>query len=153
MDGSGEAYQYLIRRMSEALPDIAIQVSEEVGRGRIVLGSKLPTIERLARDTQMEEANVGKLAKADVVSVEYSDDEKLSLLISAIKCLAETMQASRQAVDELRDRSDASLVFEEPDGSGRIAISLHQEVSSLSDATGLVNRLLLPALDELGQVP
>ena len=153
MDGSGDAYQHLIQRISERLPDIATQVREEVGRGRVVLGSKLATTDRHVRETRMEQANVGKIAKSDVISVEYNDDEKLALLIDAVMCLAGTMLTSREAVVHLGDRADAPLVFEEPDGSDRVEIILDHDISSLSEKVALVNRLLVPALEELGRVP
>jgi len=153
MDGSGDAYQYLIQRVSEALPDIAAQVREEVGRGRVVLGSKLPTTDRHVRETRMERANVGKIGKSDVLSVEYTDDEKLALLIDAVMCLAGTMLTSREAVAHLGDHLDAPLVFEEPDGSDRVEITLDQDIGSLSEKVAMVNLLLAPSLEELGRVP
>jgi hypothetical protein len=103
----------------------------------------------------MLEAKVGKIAKADVVSVEYSDDEQLALLLGAIICFAETMLSSRQAVAALEtpDQLTASLVFEEPDGSGRTEIALQQDIRSLRDAAATVDRLLSPGLEELGGAP
>jgi hypothetical protein len=153
MDGSNDAYQYLIQRISAVLPDIAVQIREEVGRGRVVLGSKLPTTDRHVRETRMEQANVGRIGKSDVVSVEYTDDEKLALLIDAVLCLAGTMLTSREAVAHLGDHLDAPLVFEAPDGSDRAEITLDQDIGSLSEKVEMVNRLLVPALEELGRVP
>jgi hypothetical protein len=153
MDGSGNAYQYLIQRINEALPDVAMQVRDEVSRGRVVLGLKLSTTDRHVRETRMEQANAGKIGKSDVVSVEYTDDEKLALLIEAVICLAGTMLTSREAVAHLRDHPDAPLVFEEPDGSDRVEITLDQDVNSLSEKVAMVNSLLIPALQELGRVP
>jgi hypothetical protein len=63
MDGSGDAYQYLIQRLSEVLPDIAAQVRQETGRGRVISGSKLPTSDREVRETRMEQANAGRIGK------------------------------------------------------------------------------------------
>jgi hypothetical protein len=155
MDESGAAYQLLIERVAEQFPEVAAQVRDEVARGRVVLGSQLSGAERELRETRMREAKVGKIAKADVVSVEYSDDEQLALLLGAIICLAETMLSSRQAVValETRDQLTASLVFEEPDGSGHTEIALQQDIRSLRDAAAAVDRLLSPALEELGGVP
>jgi len=67
-DGSRDAYQYLIQRLSEVLPDIADQVRQETGRGRVIAGSKLPTSDREVRETRMEQANAGRIGKSDILS-------------------------------------------------------------------------------------
>ena len=155
VNGSGAAYQRLIERVAEKLPEVAAQVRDEVARGRVVPGSKLSGAEREIRDTRMHEAKVGRIAKADVVSVEYSADEQLALLMGALMCLADTMLSSRQAIAglEASDHRTASLVFEEPDGSGQTEIALRGDIQSLSDATTTVDRLLSPGLEELGGMP
>jgi hypothetical protein len=153
MDGSGDAYQYLIQRLSEVLPDIADQVRQETGRGRVIAGSKLQTSDREVRETRMEQANAGRIGKSDILSVDYGDDERLALLIEALICLASTMQASRQAVVDLRGHlgTDTPLVFEEPDGADRIEVPLSRDIESLTVATAMVEQLLAPALEELAR--
>ena len=69
MDGSGEAYQLLMQRLGEALPDVAAQVRDEVARGRVIPSWKLSRPEREEREARMTEAKVGRLANADVASV------------------------------------------------------------------------------------
>lgn len=81
MNGSGDAYLYLIQRLTETMPDIAAQVREEAERGQVIAGSKLSTGDREVRETRMEQANVGKIGKSDILSIDYSDDERLALLI------------------------------------------------------------------------
>ena len=85
--------------------------------------------------------------------VDYNDDERLALLVEALICLASTMQASRQAVVDLRGHlgTDAPLVFEEPDGADRIEIPLSRDIESLTVATAMVEQLLAPALEELAR--
>jgi hypothetical protein len=105
MDGSGEAYQYLIQRLGEVLPDVAAKIQAEVARGRVVAGSKLSSAEREARETRMHEANVGRIAQADVAPVAYTDDERLALLVDSLIRVAATMQSSRHALLALNRES------------------------------------------------
>lgn len=154
MNGSGQAYQQLIQRVAEALPEVAAQVRDEVARGRIVAGSKLSSTEREEREIRMLEAKVGKIAKADVVSVPYNDDERLALLVDSLIRVAFTMRSSRQALAELHTGLQTGPVaFEEPDGSERVEVLLSEEVSSSVDVAEAVDRLLATALEELGGTP
>ena len=98
MDGSGAAYQHLIQRVAETLPEVAAQVRDEIARGRVVPGSKLSPPERKERETRMSEAKVGRLAQADVASVPYTDDERLALLVDALLRAGNTMYSSRDAL-------------------------------------------------------
>jgi hypothetical protein len=154
MDGSGQAYQYLIQRLGEVLPDVAAQVRAEVARGRVVAGSKLSSAEREARESRMYEAHVGKIAQADVAPVAYTDDERLALLVDSVIRVAATMQSSRHALSALNSESAIQQVtFEEPDGTARVEVALSVEVVIANERWEAVSRLLTPALEELGGVP
>ena len=154
MDGSGEAYQYLIQRLGEVLPDVAAQVQAEVARGRVVAGSKLSSAEREARETRMHEANVGRIAQADVAPVDYTDDERLALLVDSLIRVAATMQSSRHALLVLnRESAFQQVTFEEPDGTDRVEVVLSEEAVVATEVSEEVSRLLAPALEELGGVP
>jgi hypothetical protein len=150
MDGSGEAYQLLMQRLAEALPDVATQVRDEVARGRVVPSSKLSTPEREERETRMTEAKVGRLANADVASVPYSDDERLAVLIDALIRTATTMLASREALLELASRYDKTVViFDEPDETERVEVALADETQTARQIAETVGTQLRFAADEL----
>jgi hypothetical protein len=154
MDGSGQAHQYLIQRLGDVLPNVADQVQAEVARGRVVAGSKLSSAEREARETRMHEANVDRIAQADVAPVAYTDDERLALLVDNLIRVAATMQSSRHAVSALSSEAAIPQVtFEEPDGTDRVEVVLSEEEVVATEVLEAVNRLLAPALEELGGVP
>lgn len=57
--------------------------------------------------------------------VDYTDDERLALLVDSLMRLAATMRSSREAISELgTDFLSAPVVFDEPDGSDRVDIVL-----------------------------
>ena len=152
MDGSGEAYQLLMQRLAEALPDVAAQVRDEVARGRVVPSWKLSTPEREEREVRMTEAKMGRLAKADVASVPYSDDERLAVLIDALVRTATTMRASREALLELASQygyEDRLVIFDEPDETERAEVSLAEETQTARHIAETVTARLRPAADEL----
>jgi hypothetical protein len=152
MDGSGEAYQHLMQRLAEALPDVAAQVRDEVARGRVVPSSKLSGPEREERETRMTEAKVGRLVKADVASVPYSDDERLTVLIDALIRTATTMRASREALFELASAYGYDrriIIFDEPDETARVEVALADETQAARQVAETVEAELRPAADEL----
>jgi hypothetical protein len=152
MDGSGEAYQHLMQRLAEALPDVAAQVRDEVARGRVVPSSKLSGPEREERETRMTEAKVGRLGKADVASVPYSDDERLTVLIDALIRTATTMRASREALLGLASEygyDKRVIIFDEPDETARVEVALADEVQAARQVAETVDAELRPAADEL----
>lgn len=153
MQGSGEAYRQLLQRLEEALPEVARQIREEVARGRVVTGSKLPAQELKTRAIIMDQENLTRIRKTDIVSVDYNDDERLALLISSIIRLASTMEWSRKAVAELGANTAHEVIFENPDGSERIEFSISQDLNTISEVAASVDSTLRPALDELGGTP
>ncbi len=117
-------------------------------------GEFVSEAEREARETRMHEANVGKIAKADVAPVAYTDDERLALLVDSLIRVAATMQSSRHAVSQLSTEAAIQQVtFEEPDGTDRAEVVLSEEVAVTAEVSEAVSRLLTPALEELGGVP
>ncbi len=61
MQDSAEIYEELIGRLEAAAAPVAVQVREEVGRGRLVKGSKLPEGERQERQFRLSEAKLGRI--------------------------------------------------------------------------------------------
>lgn len=66
MEGSERAYEQLLRRLENELPDLALQVRAEVARGRTVSGSRIPPEDRQAREEHLERAGFGRIGKTDV---------------------------------------------------------------------------------------
>jgi orotate phosphoribosyltransferase-like protein len=150
---SGQAYQTLIQRLADVLPDVAAQIREEVARGRVVAGTSLSASELQARESRMYEAKVGGILKADVASVEYTDDERLALLVDSVIRTAATMRSSLEAVSQPSGSIVASVTFEEPDGTDRVEIGLSEELTTRSQVSVVVSGLLSTALTELGGTP
>jgi hypothetical protein len=97
MQDSAEIYEELIRRVEERAPSLATQIREEVARGRLVQGSKLPEGERQERQSRLVEANLGRIGKDDMAVLPYTADERLALFSQTLLTLAQTMTESRRA--------------------------------------------------------
>lgn len=103
MDGSAEAYERLLSRISDWLPEVATQVRAEVGQGT-------PRSEPTAsdRDWTQESAlesftgTVEPFKRGTDVSVrDYSADERLAILVDALRTFSATMLESRQVLLQL----------------------------------------------------
>ena len=163
MEHSGEAYETLIERIRELLPDVAEQIAEEVARGRPVSGLS-PGSRLSGGETQYEltaarrqDEPLVSIGREDVLPKAYSDDERLTLLIDALVNLAATIGESRT---ELADaaasyggarrllRTTFAIEFVEASGDVRDRL----ELADLTDGENLpkeVRDFLIGARDEL----
>jgi hypothetical protein len=99
MDGSAEAYERLLSLIAERLPEVAAQIRAEVGRGA-------PRSEPVApvRSWMLDtfEGRVEPFKRgSDVSAREYSADERLAILVDALRAVAATMLESRQMLLQL----------------------------------------------------
>jgi hypothetical protein len=97
MDGSGAAYQRLIQRVAEGFPEVAMQVRDEVARGRA-------TTMRSSREAVLELA--GEPASGAIVFAEPdgTDEDVIDVAkeAAAVSELAETVRRLLSSVlDEL----------------------------------------------------
>lgn len=152
MDGSGEAYELLLERLFEVLPDIATQIAEEVNRGRLVPATSLPRADMEARAVRMRDFDTNdRVSKNDLASIPYSDDERLAVLVDALIRTAGTMLGTRKAVSELSGASprNSTVTFVDPTTDADIEVDLAEEISLTSSLEEQVATILTPILREL----
>ncbi|MET8986915.1 hypothetical protein ABZW49_15815 [Nonomuraea wenchangensis] len=147
------AYDEILSDLKRRLPGLALQLEDEVLRGRTVAGSDLSDAEKADRGANLRAAEVqgGNKLKGiedgDVAVVPYGEDERLDLMWHALLRLAETMYGSRLEVLELvRGHGIASptIQFERPDGAENDEISLPEELAVASNALAKVQQLFEP---------
>jgi hypothetical protein len=119
MDEADEIYSELIAFLRERLPSVADQIEDEVGQGRPLEISGLSTDERFERSKDLSDRGLQRLANSDLVDVPFSADERLVVLIAALRTLASTMSASRAAVTDLLDRRGDSYATRRTVSFGR----------------------------------
>jgi len=154
MQESAEIYEELIRRVGERSDSLAAQIREEVARGRLVPGSKLPEGEREERQSRLAEAKLGRIGKDEMAVLPYTGDERLALLCQALLTLAQTMTESRRTLLELTTDNDLPhprVLFTEPDETDSIEFDLPVELSNAERALGQVTNLLRPVQEEVGR--
>jgi hypothetical protein len=153
---SAEIYEELLGRVEERAAPLAAQIREEVARGRLVQGSKLPEDERHERQFRLAEANLGRIGKDDMAVLPYTGDERLALLCQTLLALAQTMTESRRALLEVaigHDLPHTQLRFTEPDETQAVEFDLAAELSRAEQALGRVKSLLEPVRQEVGEWP
>jgi hypothetical protein len=153
MEGSSQIYEQLLGELRERIPEIAIQVEEEVQRGRRVAATALSGSDRTDRDEKLRFAG-SKISKEDLATVEYSGDEKLALLIDSLLRLGTSMATSREAILGLLGGTDTSTTIELVVGqTGALAarIDLATEVPGARTAIERHRPALVEALAELGR--
>lgn len=156
MQDSAEIYEELIRRLeAAAIAPVAVQVREEVGRGRLVKGAKLPEGERQERQSRLSEAKLGRITDDEMAVLPYSGDQRLALLCETLLTLAETMAASRRAVLTFATHHDLPSRFVEfraPDEveAETAHADLEADVAKAEQALAQVRQVVQPLRQEVG---
>jgi hypothetical protein len=170
MDGSRDAYVHLLEVVREKFPEIADQIEDEVIRGKTVPADALSASQRReypSRSGDIEptmgpfaststeyvqnraEARTTKLAKWDLVALDYTGDEMLGLLVDAVLRLGYSMAKSRRMLDDLKGRDIGGLVrFIAWDGTDEGRVELNTD--SVSDVVRDIQDNLRSALETLG---
>lgn len=151
MDNSGRAYQELLRRIRDELPEVAAQIEDEVARGRRVTGEALAKPDRDERGERMKPTG-SRISKEDLIWLPYSDDQQLGLLVTAVLRTLSTATTSRAALAGLLNRNDLQEVVEFADeGSADAAaeIDVGAEAVIAQQALEIVRADLEEALEEL----
>ncbi len=155
VEGSAEVYEDLIRRVEVAAAPVAGQVRDEVTRGRLVKGSKLPAGERQARQSRLSEHKLGRISDDEMAVMPYTGDQRLALLCDTLLTLAQTMAASRRAVlafaadHEIQSRF---VEFADPDevDTQTVHIDLEAEAAKAEQVLARVRELVAPVGQEVG---
>jgi hypothetical protein len=154
VDNSAEIYDDLVARLGERASSLADQIREEVARGRLVQGSKLPVEERELRESRLTQAGLGKIGKDDVAVLPYTGDQRLALLCQALATLARSMAESRRSLLSLVIRHELPVprvLFAEPDDIQPTEIDLVAETQRAEQMVSRINDLLTPVLAEVGE--
>lgn len=152
VEGSQRAYDHLIVLIEERLPDIAVQIREEVARGRTLSASRIPDAERRTRQVRLDEVSLGRIGKADVAAEPYSSDEQLTVLVDALRTLAVSMAGSRQTVSDLvtdRVRGASAIDFVDPAGDQIVTSFRRAELADIKGRLAEATAELAEALDEV----
>jgi hypothetical protein len=152
VEGSQRAYDHLIALIEERLPDIAVQIREEVARGRPLSASRIPDAERRTRQGRLNEVSLGRIGKADIAVEPYSSDEQLAVLVDALRTLAVSMAGSRQTVSELvadRVRGATAISFTDSSGDQIVTSFGREELVGIKGRLAEVAAELAVALDEV----
>jgi hypothetical protein len=88
VEGSGQAYETLLTRLSRSFPEIARHIRDEVLRGQDVPGE----------NTALSAYPGAKPRSSEITTREYADDEKLEILLSGLITTVRTAIESRQAI-------------------------------------------------------
>lgn len=117
IDGE-RAYTELMTVLREQLPDLHDQIADEVARGKEIRGTDIERAEREGRDRRLGAEKLGRIVESDVSVYPYSDDERLDLLIAALRISAKTLDHSLVALSTLlTDQSvpDRRVYFQRPE--------------------------------------
>ena len=138
-------YQQLLERLASELPDLAAQLSEEVGRGRRLTKSELGADDLEGRQHRLSESHFERLGSRDVAMVPYTEDERLDLGADVILTQARAMYSSRQAILEMIESQgieSRSVTFTDSEGVGGEPIMLDTEVPQTERMYTAILRLL-----------
>lgn len=151
MEGSGAIYERLLDRLREELPTLAQQVDEEVRRGRRAPTDTLSEPDRHMREIKMREAGT-RISNEDIASVQYSDDERLALLIEALLHLGSSMATSREAVAKALYENDLPPTIRfrtEEELEAEVEIDVGREATTARDSFDEIVEPLRRALEDL----
>jgi len=142
-----DAYQHLLRRLTEELPDLAVQLREEVNRGRRLKQTELAAEDLQDRQHRLRESQIERLGRQDVAMVPYTEGERVELTLDVITTQAKAMYGARKvilAMIEGHGIESRSVVFAEPEGTAQETIPLSDEVTRTADMCGSILSLLRP---------
>lgn len=155
MDDADLAFEVLVGGLQERFPEIAAQIKDEARRGRAVREPDMPLADRELASAQMRATGTGKLSKTDLSTVNYTDEEKLALLLDAVTKLEESMLTARNQLLQLAQVSglEASVTFVEPESGEETEVDLASEVDHLRTATDRHGEALRPYLTRFEWTP
>lgn len=136
MEGSLDAYEQLLGKLSELLPDIAQQIRAEVSPGRQLLAAPSPR-SRARRDEP---------PLLDTSATPYDADTKLTILLTALLTLARSMALTRQFLAEtlpgevitFQSPDDEAFTLTLGDSVAEDVRKLHDSVAAFSNALAIV---------------
>ncbi|RAO00781.1 hypothetical protein [Micromonospora noduli] len=156
VQGSAEVVDEILRTLDRELPDIAAQIREEITRGRMVKGSKLPESIRQDRQDALKAQRLGGIGKDELAEVPYTDDESLAILCDTLLTLAHSLTANRRALLGLlvdHGIQSSHVTFAQPDETQTAepsSLQVEGESGRAEAMFGRVKSLIEPAREEVG---
>ncbi len=156
MQGSAEVVDEILRTLDRELPDIAAQIREEIARGRMVKGSKLPESIRQDRQDALTAQRLGRIGKDELAEVPYTDDESLAILCDTLLTLAHSLTANRRALLGLlvdHGIHSGHVTFAQPDETQTAepsSLQIEGEAGRAEVMFRRVRSLIEPAREEVG---
>lgn len=128
----------------ERLPELHDQVADEVARGREVRGTDIELTVREGRDRRLGDEKLGRIGESDVSVFPYSNEERLDLLIDALRTSAETLTRSLSTLSNLLDRQevpDRRIYFRRPESEESGGVYVPPAYDDLAQGAGIAQRL------------
>lgn len=134
----------LMSMVRERLPELHDQVADEVARGKELRGTDIERTEREGRDRDLGADRLGRIAESDISVSAYSDEERLDLLLDALRTSAETLDQSLAALSGLLTQQsvpDRRVYFRRPESQETGSVVVPALGESGSRARDIARRL------------
>jgi hypothetical protein len=138
------AYTALMTVLGERLPELHDQIADEVARGRELRGTDIEWTEREGRDRRLGDEKLGRIAESDVSVFPYSGEERLDLLIDALRTSAETLDQSLNTLSDLlteQSIADRRIYFQRPESGETASVELPPAREGVSPEADIARRL------------
>lgn len=143
------AYTELMSAVRERLPELHEQIANEVARGKELRGADIERTEREGRDRSLGVEKLGRIAESDISVFPYSSEERLDLLIAALRTSAKTLDQSLATLSRLLDEQsvpDRRIYFRRPESQESESVDvppLGEDVSGAGDVASRLNEVEL----------
>ena len=144
MIDEGRAYRELMPLLREQLPELHDQIADEIARGKELRGTDIERTEREGRDRMLGVENLGRIAESDISVFPYSDEERLNLLIDALRTSARTLDRALVTLgDLLTEQSvpDRRIYFRRPESQEIGTVEVPPDPEDFPQARDVARRL------------
>ena len=138
------AYTALMTVVRERLPELHDQIADEVARGKELRGTDIERTEREGRDRRLGDEKLGRIAESDISVFPYSDEERLDLLIDALRTSAETLDHSLDTLSNLLTEQsvpDRRIYFRRPESQEIGSVEVPRARDDVSPGGEIARRL------------
>lgn len=144
MIDDARAYTALMTVVRERLPVLHDQIADEVARGKELRGTDIEWTEREGRDRRLGDEKLGRIAESDISVFPYSDEERLDLLIDALRTSAETLDHSLNTLSNLlteQSIAERRIYFRRPESRETASVELPVARDDVSPEANIARRL------------
>lgn len=144
MIDDARAYAALMAVLRERMPDLHEQLADEVARGKEVRGKDIKAVDRKIRDRQLDDEKLGRIGESDVSVLPYSDEERLDLLINALRTSVETRSRSLQTLGNLLERQSVAnrrVNFRRPESGESEGVDVPSVFDDVVPEAGIAQQL------------